>query len=261
MTERSINRVKKTALFVCFCLSVSLNVYAETDVNSQDKETYFQAAIAEPYLEIRQGPGRGYAIFYVAERGETISILKSKTDWYQVKTQKGIIGWTHANEITLTLDDNGETLDISVPSLDGSLNKTWETSFIAGDFEGNDAVGIMGGYYFNQNLSAEISYIDTFGDTNKGQGAFINLTHQPFPQWRASPFFSLGGGVYKTNPKANLAATKSRDDNVSFVATGARIYLAQRLFLRLQYTNYLLISDRDDDEEVESWTIGISAFY
>ena len=51
-----------------------------TSVNSQAESQYFQARIAETYLDIRQGPGQGHTIFYVAERGETISSIKSKTD-------------------------------------------------------------------------------------------------------------------------------------------------------------------------------------
>ena len=40
-----------------------------------------------------------------------------------------------------------------------------------------------------------------------------------------------------------------------------RIYLTRRLILRMQYKHYVVMTDRDDDEEVDEWKIGISAFY
>jgi hypothetical protein len=40
-----------------------------------------------------------------------------------------------------------------------------------------------------------------------------------------------------------------------------RIYLARRLMMRLQYKNYVVITDRDDDEEIDEWQLGISAFF
>src|SRR5690242_13048031 len=37
--------------------------------------------VAEPYLELRTGPGRGYPVFFVAARGEWIEIEMRHTDW------------------------------------------------------------------------------------------------------------------------------------------------------------------------------------
>ncbi|MCR8922376.1 SH3 domain-containing protein [Dasania sp. GY-MA-18] len=242
-----------TFLFLLLTLSVSVKTLADSE--------YFQAQIAEPYLNIHQGPGKGHTVFYVAERGETISIIKSKTDWYKVETANGIQGWAHASAIALTLDSRQQPLDISLPDFASSQHRTWETGLQIGDFGGSDALSVYGSYFLTDNLSIEASYLETYGLTSNGSGSFIGISHQPFPQWRISPFVSVGGGRYQTQPKSNLAATKKRNDNVSYTAAGLRMYLAQRLLLRLQYSNYLIISNRDDDEEIEAWTLGISAFY
>jgi uncharacterized protein YraI len=35
-----------------------------------------QVVVQDPYLEFRTGPGRGYPIFYVVDRGEAVSLLR-----------------------------------------------------------------------------------------------------------------------------------------------------------------------------------------
>ena len=36
--------------------------------------------VADPFIELRTGPGRGYPIFHVAERGQEVVIVKRRTD-------------------------------------------------------------------------------------------------------------------------------------------------------------------------------------
>jgi hypothetical protein len=67
--------------------------------------------------------------------------------------------------------------------------------------------------------------------------------------------------VRETSPRATLVSTEDRTDNTASVGAGIRIHLTRRLMLRLQYKNYVILTDRDDDEEVNEWKIGISAFF
>ena len=46
-----------------------------------------KVAVADPYLEMHTGPGRGYPIFHVVDRGDSIEIVMQRTDWYQVRSQ------------------------------------------------------------------------------------------------------------------------------------------------------------------------------
>jgi opacity protein-like surface antigen len=88
-----------------------------------------------------------------------------------------------------------------------------------------------------------------------------SIVHQMFPRWRYSPFITIGGGVRETNPRSTLVSTEDRTDNTANVGAGLRVYLTKRLLLRLQYKYYVVMTDRDDDEEVNEWTVGLSAFF
>ena len=48
---------------------------------AQADEQYPQVTVAQAYIEIRTQAGKGYPIFYIAERGENLSVIKKKTDW------------------------------------------------------------------------------------------------------------------------------------------------------------------------------------
>ena len=42
---------------------------------------------------------------------------------------------------------------------------------------------------------------------------------------------------------------------------GARIYLARRFMLRAEYRQYMVLTDRDDNEELEAWKLGVSVYF
>jgi len=56
------------------------------------------------------------------------------------------------------------------------------------------------------NFSAELSLSKVFGDFSDAKIASINLLAQPFPEWRISPYFSIGAGVIQTDPNVTLVA-------------------------------------------------------
>jgi hypothetical protein len=224
-------------------------------------EQLLQTTVADPYIEMRTGPGRGYPVFYVAERGESIILLKQKTDWIKLRNERGVEGWARVDDIGRTLDSSGQALAIKAPDLDAFSQRRWEAGIMAGSFDNTDMVSAYGGWHFTRNLSLELSLSENVGNYSDGRMATVDIVHQMFPHWRFSPFFSLGAGVRDTRPRSSLVSTRDRTDNTASVGAGLRIYLSKRLFMRLQYKNYVVMTDRDDDEEVNEWKIGISAFF
>ena len=60
--------------------------------------------IADPYIELHTGPGSGYPIFHVADRGEQLVVSKRRTNWFRVRTQDGKKGWVSVDQLARTLD-------------------------------------------------------------------------------------------------------------------------------------------------------------
>ena len=226
---------------------------------AQDVPVY--STVVEPYIELHTQPGRSYPVFYIAERGESVELLKQRTDWIKVRNQRGIEGWVHIDEIGRTVNDAGDALGLHSPNLESFANREWEFGVMLGDFDSSDAITAYGGWQFTRNLSVEMAATENFGNFSDGSMVTASIVHQMFPQWRYSPFLTIGGGVRETRPRSTLVGTEDRTDNVASVGGGMRIYLTRKLILRLQYKHYVVMTDRDDDEEVNEWKIGISAFY
>ena len=217
--------------------------------------------VVDPYIEMRTQPGRGYPIFYVAERGERIELIRRRTDWVQVRNKRGIEGWVHVNDIGHTVDSLGDPLALASPDFEAFTQRDWEFGLLAGSYDDTDALGAYLGWHFTRNLSLEVEASETFGDASDGKMINLNVVHQMYPKLRYSPFLTVGFGKRETTPRSTLVNTEDRTDNTANVGAGLRVHLYKRLFLRLQYKHYSVMTDRDDDEEVNEWKIGISAFY
>ena len=63
--------------------------------------------VVDPYLELHTGPGRGFPIVQVVPRGETVQVLKRRTDWFQIRDAAGHEGWVHRSQIAETLVPTG----------------------------------------------------------------------------------------------------------------------------------------------------------
>ena len=65
--------------------------------------------VADPYIELHTGPGRGFPVTFVAERDEWIEILLRRTDWFKVRTAGGQEGWVSRAQLATTLTEAGTT--------------------------------------------------------------------------------------------------------------------------------------------------------
>src|SRR5690606_6955578 len=45
----------------------------------------YEVVVEDPYLELHTGPGRGYPVFHIAERGEREELIRRRTAWYKVR--------------------------------------------------------------------------------------------------------------------------------------------------------------------------------
>jgi len=88
--------------------------------------------VADPYLELRTGPGRGYPITNVVPRGEEVTILKRRTDWFKVRGPRGREGWAHRDQIARTLTSTGTAFQTEDPGTEQFGDRRHEADVPAG---------------------------------------------------------------------------------------------------------------------------------
>lgn len=220
-----------------------------------------QVSIQDPFIELHTGPGRGYPVFYVAERGEQIELLKRRTDWYSVRVARGQEGWVHMEQLATTLNLDGEPFELPALGFDDYAERRWEVGALYGDFGGANVISAYGSRSFTPNLSGEVWVAQALGRFSDSTFATINIVHLMYPDWRASPYFTLGAGVINTEPKATLVATVDRTDSLAQAGVGVRTYLTRRFVFRAEYKAYVVLTSRDDNEDVREWKAGFSFFF
>jgi uncharacterized protein YgiM (DUF1202 family) len=224
-------------------------------------EPYFAVQVAEPYIELHTGPGRGYPVFYVVDRGEMLSVLARRTDWFRVRTRNGKEGWAKREAMELTLSPEGEPTQFADANLGDFSRRRWEAGVLGGDFEGADMMSVYAAYAATPNFSAELTLSQVFGDFSDALIASMDLVAQPFPEWRVSPFFSLGTGVIYTDPNVTLVDENDRTEQIANVGLGLRCYLTRRFLLRAEYRNYVIFQNKDDNQEIDGWKAGFAFFF
>ncbi len=234
---------------------------------------FAQVKIVDPYIELHTGPGRGFPVFFVAEEGEWIEILMSKTRWFKVRLASEKLGWVHKDQLKKTLTVDNKPVIINDPDFNEYMNRTWELGALNGDFEGAALISLYGGYHFTHNLSSELSVSQALGNFSEIRMATLNVINEPFPDllpftWlpyledvHITPFFGIGVGIMETLPRGTLVQTIDRQDDLMFVTAGAKLYLTRRFLIRLEYRQFSVLTNRNENEEVEEWKLGFSIFF
>ncbi len=220
-----------------------------------------EVIVEDPYLELHTGPGGGYPIFYVAERGEAVEVLKRRTSWFRIRVPRGEEGWVPLEQMRRTLGLDGEPFDVRSFDVADLAERRWEAGALYGDFGGANVISVYGAFGMTPNLSIELWLSQALGRFSDSKLASLNIVHTLFPDRRFSPYLTLGGGVIETDPKATLVAAPDRSDSAAHAGAGLRTYLTRRFVFRAEYKTYVVFTSRDDNEEIREWKAGFSFFF
>lgn len=226
----------------------------------QAADGYEQVQVADAYLELHTGPGRGYPITQVIERGEWIEILKRKTDWFKVRASNGKEGWASRTQMEATLTEAGVQMSFRDMLEEDYRRRRIEAGFSAGVLEGDAAMTVRVGYRMNDNFTAELALGQASGDFSTTTAYYLALVSQPFPDWRVSPFFSLGLGKFKNTPKATLVGGIETDSNLANAALGANYYITRRFYVRADFRRHVAFIDENRIRPYDEWSLGFGVF-
>jgi hypothetical protein len=229
---------------------------------AQAAGAYLQVFVRAPYLELHTGPGRGYPVFNVVDRDASVDVLKRYTDWFKVRTTSGIEGWASAHDMEQTLLADGTHFHYDVGDLNAFTAHRFEAgAFFYGDYGGASAVSVYGAVFANPNLAAEVSIGEFLGKASDGTTADLGLVHIFYPQARLAPFVMLGTGVVRIEPKATLVQPDDRTEQSAYVGAGLRYYLTRRFFLRGEFKEHIIFTNRNENQQVDEWKFGFAFFF
>ena len=217
--------------------------------------------IADPYIELHTGPGRGYPVFFVAPRNDWITIELRHTDWFRVRTENGKVGWVSRQQLETTLTASGEQKSFRDILVDDYLSRKVQLGAAWGHFKAEPMLKVYTSYRLSETLSLE-------GTLGQVQGVFsgtdfwhLDLMTEPWSDRRLSPFFAIGVGRFKNFPNQSLVGAQTTNANLANAGLGLRYYISERFIARIDYTLYTAFVADTRSTEYRAWTLGLSFFF
>jgi len=216
--------------------------------------------VADPYLELHTGPGRGYPVTQVVERGQRVDIIMRTTDWFQLRTDDGRTGWASRFQMASTLTEAGVQLTFRDTLMDEYRNRRFEVGFAGGTLEGDALLLVRAGYRVTDNLMGEVAYGESSGDYSSTRSYYVAVVSMPFPEWRISPFFSLGIGKFHNIPASTLVGAFETKSNMANAAVGVHMYVTRRFFVRGDYRRHVAFIDENRTRAYNEISLGVGFF-
>ncbi|WP_158971395.1 SH3 domain-containing protein [Paraglaciecola sp. L3A3] len=240
-----------------------LSLMAFTLLSSQVRADTAEVQISQAFVNVHTGPASGYPVFQVIERGEWVTVLKRRTNWFKVMLGNKQQGWITQADLNQTKNITGEKTQIKEGSLANFAERDIELAIFAGTFDSVNGLSFAGSWVWTENIATELSYTQALGDFSKNELLMLRIQHSMFPEWRLSPYLSLGAGLVRTTPKASLVQSgdEVRNSDALELGLGARYYLNRNFIIRLEYKNLLVITDRDEQQELNQWNLGFAVFF
>ncbi len=217
--------------------------------------------VADPYIELRTEPGRGYPVFYVAERGEWIEILKRKTDWFKVRLASGKEGWVNRLQLENTLTETGARTTFRDVMLADYLDRRLEVGFGWGRFDQDPVLTMRIGYGLTPNFFVELSASQVTAVYSSTSLTQLNLMALPFADRRVSPYFTLGAGRYQKTPKVTLVDSPEISVTAANAGFGVRVYLTRNFLVRGDFREYMAPINDNRVDTFKEWTLGLGVFF
>jgi len=218
-----------------------------------------QLLVTQPFLQMRTGPGRGYPVFYVVGRGEKVTVLYSRTDWYKVRAPRGEEGWTSRADLAQTTQASGAPAPI--PPYPDFATHRWEIGAGYGVYNRQNLVTAYADFALTDSLDAEFVVQQAFGTLDNREIATLGLRHTFIPEWRRfSPTVGIGTGYQYTQAKVPPNPLET-GNQLAYVSLGARGFITRRFMWRFDWRSYVIFTKQNANQEPQEWKFGLAVFF
>ena len=245
----------QSAICLVLLLCNSFASYASTSDNEGK-----HLVVAEPFIELHTGAGRGYPVHHSAERGQKLKLLKRRANWYLVETEEKKTGWAKASSLAYTLQDTGLPADLPSVSHGDYLQSSFRVGFTTGQLKGASAFSFLLGYRPFKFVGFEAEYGNIFESSVTGRYYGANVLIEPVQKWNTTPFISLGKGVMTFDQRQKLAGGITSDADYTSYGAGLNYYMGRNFQIRGEYKWYALSADGQSND-LSEWRLGFSSFF
>lgn len=226
-------------------------------------------AVEAPHLDLYTQPGRGYPIFHVVERGEIIMVTRHRPNWFEVRTEQGLTGWTPATQLATTLQPTGMPVQLPGMNRGEFLKRSSRIGFSTGLMTGLEqqdnqdltaqTLSIQAGYKLLRAIDLEADAQQIYGRSVYGYAAGANILFEPLTRGRFTPFAAYGSGVMAVRVRPKLVATGDQNYTYQRASLGMNAYIGINFVARIEH-QWLFISE-NNISGMSEWKIGFNTFF
>lgn len=247
---------------ILLALGLALAAFASRAADAPETE---RLQVADPYIELHTGPGRGYPVTFVADRHAWITVELRRTDWYLVRAEgaggRSVTGWVHRRQLETTLTEAGARRSFRDLAVDDYLQRKVELGATWGRFEREPMLKLWGAYRLSDTLGLEACIGQVQGLYAGTSVWHLNLASEPWSDHRWSPAFGIGVGRFGNLPNASLVDARPTDVNLANASLGLRVYFGRRFVARVDVTLYTAFLADQRNGEYRALSAGLSFFF
>ena len=217
--------------------------------------------VADAYLELHTGPGRGYPVFFVVERGQSVVVELRRTDWFRVRTTGGQVGWVPRAQLERTLTEAGIGKSFRDILLDDFLRRRVEFGGGGGRFGGEPMLKLWLGVRLAKPVGLELAGGQVQGTFSGTDFWHLSLVAEPWHDRRWSPFVSVGLGTFRNIPNRSLVDATGVNAKLAQASAGVRWYISDRFVARADATRYTAFVADDRSLEYSAISLGLAFFF
>jgi hypothetical protein len=217
--------------------------------------------VAEPFLELHTGPGRGYPVFFVVERQQWVVVELRRTDWFRVRAEGGQVGWVPRPRLEATLTEGGGTKTLRDLVIDDYLARRVEFGGALGRFNTEPMLKLWLQYRLADTVGAEFTVGQVQGLYSGTDFWHLGLTSEPWSDRRFSPFLSVGLGKFANDPNHSLVDAVPVNAKLGNLTLGLRWHATERFTARLDWSLYTAFVSDARSTEYRAVTAGVGFFF
>ena len=220
-----------------------------------------QLQVADAYLELHTGPGRGFPVFFVVERGASVVVELRRTDWFRVRAAGGQVGWVPRAQLERTLTEAGIGKSFRDILLDDFLARRVEFGGAGGRFGGEPLLKLWLGVRLARPVGLELAGGQVQGTFSGTDFWHVGLVAEPWFDQRWSPFVSVGLGTFRNIPNRSLVDAQGVNARLAQASAGVRWYISERFVARADTTLYTAFVADNRSLEYRAVSIGLAFFF
>ncbi|OUR66267.1 hypothetical protein A9Q73_07410, partial [Bermanella sp. 47_1433_sub80_T6] len=185
-----------------------------------------ELSVIDTYLELHTGPGRGYPIFHVIEQGQSVKVLRRRSNWFYVSDRRNTQGWVKQESLARTLAPTG--MPAALPDIQHGdfLAQQGRIGFSVGQLGTSYTANVTAGYRLLSFAGIEVEYGQIFKDLEDGSSVGATVIIEPIKSWSFTPFISKGIAWqdWKKKKKSSVGGN-SFSSNSEFTGAGINYYI------------------------------------